>query len=70
MKFWQTSTFRGVVLAALATCLTYLIRDVTDGGVDWRDYALVWLGALLAVVNRARQDDIEGFPTITLGRRG
>ena len=68
MKFWETSTFKGVVLATVATCLTFLIRDVTDNGFDWRDYVLAWLGAALAIVNRARQGDVEGFPTFGLRR--
>lgn len=67
MKFWETSTFRGVVLGALATCIGFLTADLGDKKFDfdpgWTEYVIVWLGAALATVNRARQGDVTNFPT-------
>lgn len=67
MKFWNTTTFKNVVLAAVATLLGFVARDIVDGVFDWKDYALVVVGAAIAIVNRARQPDAEGFPTVTIG---
>lgn len=70
MKFWQTNTFRNAIIAGVVTCLGFAARDVADGfdAGEWRDYALVWIGVAVGILNRARKDDVSGFPTFGPGQ--
>jgi hypothetical protein len=70
MKFWETNTFRNALIAGAVTTLGFLARDVADGFMadDYKDYALVWIGVAVGVLNRARKDDVDGFPTFGPGQ--